>query len=271
MDFARERQTAWKDFVETNFLPREKRTSQAEVQKYLDANNKTKAKSTQKKLSIQNQYDALVVQTDELLSTMYRLPLGDEKNRMIKELILKWRDFVRMLLPSEIQGKTQQDLSDYIDNLGEQMENLLDKRRELTNWRDSGPWYKDKQGRNIIYEELYQEEEARSRATPESIELLDKRRAEADPQIAVIDRAWDSLLATKRKTQKHIELLRQFDVLSNTSFDTDGEASTKRLRLECQLCFKKVNLSHCGGCKKAVYCSVECQSQDYGRHKNQCK
>jgi hypothetical protein len=271
MDFPRERQQEWKSFVETNFIPKEKRTSEAEVQKFLDANNKAKAKSTQTKLFIQNRYDKLVEETQDILSAMVRLSSGDEKNRMTMELILKWRDFVRPLLPKEIQGKTSNDLLGYIETLKEKMDELLDEIRIETNWRDSGPSYKDKKGRQIIYGELDEEEEARSRATPESIQIVDQRREIANPKIAKLNEAWENLLKVRRKTEKHIQLLKQFEVLSDTSFTMDGESSSKRSRLECQMCFKKVNLSHCGGCMKAIYCSVECQSQDYVRHKNQCK
>jgi len=73
------------------------------------------------------------------------------------------------------------------------------------------------------------------------------------------------------KNKGYLELLRPIRDLQKPFALPDGGRNLKYTKLECQLCFKKVNLSHCGGCKKAVYCSVECQAQDYGRHKNQCK
>lgn len=73
------------------------------------------------------------------------------------------------------------------------------------------------------------------------------------------------------KNKGYLELLRPIRDLQKPFPLPDGGRNLKYTKLECQMCFKKVNLNHCGGCMKAIYCSVACQSQDYVRHKNQCK
>jgi hypothetical protein len=44
----------------------------------------------------------------------------------------------------------------------------------------------------------------------------------------------------------------------------------KREEPYCEVCYKQYNTKICGRCKKAHYCSVECQRNDWKKHKRRC-
>lgn len=43
------------------------------------------------------------------------------------------------------------------------------------------------------------------------------------------------------------------------------------LKLACTTCGKDKNLSYCGNCNVAIYCSSVCQNKDHSVHKGECK
>jgi MYND finger len=56
--------------------------------------------------------------------------------------------------------------------------------------------------------------------------------------------------------------------------ETGANGEMLRVRTEaraCRVCGKDGSLKKCGRCESVFYCSIECQRQDWNRHKTECR
>lgn len=74
----------------------------------------------------------------------------------------------------------------------------------------------------------------------------------------------------KEKLKSYIDPKRYYEIMEKHNFTEPQCRALNGGEAWCDVCEKSGEMHRCGGCKCAIYCSVECQKQDWKNHKNLC-